>query len=45
MTPSYLADTAKEILAVQDWHRQELGKANEWYGKKLYEVINLVTDD
>ena len=31
----YLADTAKEHLAINEWHDAESAKLNTWYGKKL----------
>ena len=36
----YLADTHKEILAIQEWHKEKLSELNEWYGRKMYEAIN-----
>lgn len=31
----YLAETAKEHLAINEWHDAETAKLNTWYGRKL----------
>lgn len=40
-----LAETAKEHLAINEWHDAELAKLNTWYGKKLAHWLSEPLED